>query len=246
MSWDQIWNDLDSKLDQFQIDQNRIIRRNQINEPSPWLEKIRWTEYLGGLDRSILLGLIEKPDTELLDQIWSIFDGLAQKAQRTLANTGIFARFEVVRTEKNQSRAKPFRTYQNPARILTYDKPWKQILAFFVRTQEISDEIDPETFPKYQFTKEQLDTYRIFVDLVKKQLEKENESISSSESSSNLSRAFQGTPDESAERTSSLGVGRRGQLDVRRHTLTSRDAQDVRDAQAGADVPDVPDVPVDW
>lgn len=198
MSWDQAWNELDTKLDTFQIQQNRIIQPNRVNEPSPWLERARWAEYLGGYDREILLGLIGKPDTPLLSLVWTIFDGLASKIQQILAHTGIFARFEIVRTEKDQSRAKPFRAYQDSTKILVYGKPWKQILSFFVRTQLNPDE---NSYPSYFLTEDQMNTFQIFIELVQKRLDNpdldENLSNSDADSTSSHARPIPESQDDS-------------------------------------------------
>jgi len=77
---------------------------------------------------------------------------------------GFFRRFEIVRTEKHQLRAKPFRAYQDPSRISRYSTSWKQILAFFVRTQ--SNLAANSTFPKYRFTKSQKFLYRRLIRLI--------------------------------------------------------------------------------
>lgn len=111
MKWDLEWTTLDSKVLAYRNTQIRKIQQNLFDDPSPWLERTRWGYYLEGLDRLELLELIGEPNTPLLKVVWLAFDELARKSQETLLNIGIFARFEIVRTEKNQSRAKPFRAY---------------------------------------------------------------------------------------------------------------------------------------
>ena len=85
-------------------------------------------------------------NTLLLRVLWSYFDLLAQASQRILLIVGSFERFEIVRIEKHQNRAKPFRAYQDPTRLREYSRSWKQILAFFIRTQD-----DPSLRPQYKF-----------------------------------------------------------------------------------------------
>lgn len=72
-----------------------------------------------------------------------------------------------MRTEKSQSRAKPFRVYQDLTKILIYGKPWKQILSFFVRTQLNPD----ESYPSYILTEDQTNTFKTFIELVQKRLD---------------------------------------------------------------------------
>ena len=60
----------------------------------------------------------------------------------------------------NQFRAKPLRAYQDPNRILTYSHSFKQILTFFVRTQESTTST---SFPDYSFTSLQQSRYRRLV-----------------------------------------------------------------------------------
>ncbi|KAL6716774.1 hypothetical protein ACLMJK_004686 [Lecanora helva] len=111
------WTRLDSNFEDFKKREIRKIQKNLLDDVSPWLERTRWAEYLSGLDRSILLGLIDGPDTSLLRRIWLDFDNLVEKSQKTLRIVGLFGRFELARTEKNQVRARPFRGYQDPGRI---------------------------------------------------------------------------------------------------------------------------------
>ncbi|KAL6716772.1 hypothetical protein ACLMJK_006340 [Lecanora helva] len=165
------WARLDSNFEDFKKREIRKIQKNLLDDVSPWLERTRWAEYLFGLDRSILLGLIDGPDTPLLRRIWLDFDNLVEKSQKTLRIVGLFGRFELARTEKNQVRARPFRGYRDPGRISRYSRPWKQILSFFVRTQENPNPID---YPTYSFDNIQVVYYRRYIGLVYRALEFED------------------------------------------------------------------------
>ncbi|KAL6718593.1 hypothetical protein ACLMJK_002827 [Lecanora helva] len=165
------WARLDSNFEDFKKREIRKIQKNLLDDVSPWLERTRWAEYLSGLDRSILLGLIDGPDTPLLRRIWLDFDNLVEKSQKTLRIVGLFGRFELARTEKNQVRARPFRGYRDPGRISRYSRPWKQILSFFVRTQENPNPID---YPTYSFDNIQVIYYRRYIGLVYRALEFED------------------------------------------------------------------------
>ncbi len=113
---------------------------------------------------------------------------MARKSQETLSNIGYFGRFLIVRTEKDQSRAKPFRAYQDPSRIPTFLRPFKQILALFIRTQ---DTTSSNRYPRYLFTsRQQSSLYRLVriaseVENLEDFLETLKESSKNQDSSSN-------------------------------------------------------------
>ncbi len=124
-NWESEWSRLDSKILEFRTKEIRKIEKNRYDNPSPWLERTRWASYLDGPDRIELLALVGEPDTPLLKVIWASFDELARKSQQSLSNIGYFGRFQIVRTETNQFRAKPFRAYQDPSRIPMYSRSFK-------------------------------------------------------------------------------------------------------------------------
>ena len=156
---DAEWKALDKNFHEFQLREIQTIQKSRFDDPSPWLERTRWLDILEGLERPSLLELIADPDTLLLRVLWGYFDLLVQASQQILKIIGFFGRFEIVRTEAKQSRAKPFRAYQNPDRIKEYSRPWKTILAFFVRTQE-----DPALKPRYNFNSTQQQAYDRLID----------------------------------------------------------------------------------
>ena len=100
------------------------------------------------------MSLVSSPDTLILRILWKSFDLLAQYSQSIIETIGPFARFEAIRTEKNQYRGKPLVRYQDINRISEYSQSWKQILAFFVRTQDDLDLIGTSG-PIYQFNQYQ-------------------------------------------------------------------------------------------
>ena len=100
------------------------------------------------------MSLVSSPDTLILQILWKSFDLLAQYSQSIIEYIGPFARFEAIRTEKNQYRGKPLVRYQDINRISNYSQSWKQILAFFVRTQDDLDLIGTSG-PIYQFNQYQ-------------------------------------------------------------------------------------------
>ena len=100
------------------------------------------------------MSLVSSPDTLILQILWKSFDLLAQYSQSIIEYIGPFARFEAIRTEKNQYRGKPLVRYQDINRISEYSQSWKQILAFFVRTQTDLDLIGTSG-PIYQFNQYQ-------------------------------------------------------------------------------------------
>ena len=86
--------------------------------------------------------------------LWNSFDSLAQYSQSIIETIGSFARFEAIRTEKDQYRGRPLRQYQDLGRISNYSQSWKQILSFFIRTQDDPDLIGTSG-PEYHFTSSQ-------------------------------------------------------------------------------------------
>ena len=195
LDWDLEWSTLDSKLEDFRKEEIQRIKPNQFDDPSLWLERTRWASYLSGLDRLDLLELIGDPDTTLLRIIWALFDKLAQKSQEALLAIGFFGRFEIVRTEKDQFRAKPFRAYQRSGRISTYSRPWKQILSFFIRTQE-----NPSLgkYPEYHFSELQ---HFLFLRLIR--LASRVENLEDLEEVQEVPPSRISTPSSSQESTSS-------------------------------------------
>lgn len=79
--------------------------------------------------------------------IWEAMgEMLAHCQQTTKKRAGYFLRIEVVRSESKQTKYRPLQPYMDPNAVKDYARPWKQIVAFLVRTRGRENE-----GPRYQF-----------------------------------------------------------------------------------------------
>lgn len=67
-------------------------------------------------------------------------DMLHHCQQTVKKHAGYFLRIEVVRSEARQTKYRPLQPYMDPEAMKDYARPWKQIVAFFVRTRARQDE----------------------------------------------------------------------------------------------------------
>ena len=114
------WRRLDTKFEQKRKSEIETITKGYYDDPSPWLERTRWLTILNGFHRSTLIDLVSSPDTLILRILWTNFDLLVQYSQSILDTIGPFARFEAIRTKKDQYRERPLRSYQDINRISSY------------------------------------------------------------------------------------------------------------------------------
>ena len=121
-----------------------IEDRQEGTEFVPWLERMGWPTYLRGLDRQELLDFVKTPDAAeeaLVAIVWDAMNDMLHHCQQTVKkHTGYFLRIEVVRSEAKQTKYRPLQPYMDPDAMKDYARPWKQILAFFVRTRAREDE----------------------------------------------------------------------------------------------------------
>ena len=136
-----------------------IQDREEGTEFIPWLETMGWPTYLAGIDRKELMQLVETPDPEqepLVAIIWEAMGDMLQHCQQTTKEqAGYFLRIEVVRSEARQTKYRPLQPYMDPKAMKDYARPWKQIVAFFVRTRGRENE-----GPKYQFQRREQECFR--------------------------------------------------------------------------------------
>ncbi|KAL8991046.1 MAG: hypothetical protein Q9169_007961 [Polycauliona sp. 2 TL-2023] len=121
-----------------------IEDRQEGTEFVPWLERMGWPTYLQGLDRQELMDLVKTPDPEeepLMTIVWDAMNDMLHHSQQTVKkHAGYFLRIEVVRSEAKQTKYRPLQPYMDPDAMKDYTRPWKQIVAFFVRTRARADE----------------------------------------------------------------------------------------------------------
>jgi hypothetical protein len=97
--------------------------------------------------------------------------GLAKFCQKTVAKkAGLFVRFEVIRSEKRQTRYVPLMAYQDYKAIGTYTRPWQRVLMFFARTRKAESR---EAAPKYRLTRQQEEAWVQFIREAKKEIREE-------------------------------------------------------------------------
>ncbi|KAL8819264.1 MAG: hypothetical protein Q9223_002272, partial [Gallowayella weberi] len=127
-----------------------IQDRQEGAEYVPWLETMGWPTYLEGLDRQGLMDLVETPDAEhepLVSIVWDAMDSMLRHSQQTVKkHAGYYLRIEVVRSEAKQTKYRPLQPYMHANAVKDYARPWKQIVAMFVRMRGRESE-----GPKYQF-----------------------------------------------------------------------------------------------
>ena len=136
-----------------QIDEQarRVIReREEGTEFVPWVETMHWQEYLGGLDREELMELVQTPDEDepLVAIIWEAMDGMIRYCQYTSTkHAGDTIKIGIVRTEATRIKTqRPLQPYMDRDSIGDHARPWKQMIAFLVRTRQRRHER-----PEYRF-----------------------------------------------------------------------------------------------
>lgn len=191
---------LNSEVESSQKRQISKIQKEKLDDFFSWLDRTRWIDYLEDLYRFYLVDLVEELDTSLLRIISFDFENLARKFQETVSNIDSFKRFEIVRTKKNQFRAKLFRVYQNTERISTYSLSWKRIFFFFIRTQIDWD--SSQENPRYSLSKTQKNLLERLIRIVEETDENSKSQKSSQNSTSNENEASTTREDSKNEKTS--------------------------------------------
>ena len=92
-----------------------------------------------------------KEDEEpLVTVVWNAMEEMLQHCQRTVKQqAGYYIRMEVVRSEVKQTKYRPLQPYMDPDAVKDYARPWKQIVVFFVRTQQGRRQ-EEEGLPPYE------------------------------------------------------------------------------------------------
>ena len=131
-----------------------IQDRQEGTEYIPWLETIGWPKYLEGLDRQVLMRLVDAPKEEeepVAFIVWQAMDRMLYHSQRTVKDhAGYFMRMEVVRTESKQTKYRPLQPYMDSTAATDYAHPWKQIVILFVRSHRQEEDRPPYRFNKLE------------------------------------------------------------------------------------------------
>ena len=183
-----------------------IEDRQEGTEYVPWLETMGWPTYLQGLDRQGLLDLVDTPHAEeepLVAIIWDAMNVMLHHSQQTVRkHAGYFLRMEVVRSEAQQTKYRPLQPYMDPDTLEDYARPWKQIVALFVRMRGGEQE-----GPKYRFQGPEQTYFREMIKrarrIVKRRVHREGRDRPGSSSSSGGSRRASASTSRSASSTAS-------------------------------------------
>ena len=156
--------------------EREVIDQGEDLEVNRWLDRTRWLQYLVGLERSTLMALIARPDSEnepVINEIWASFDRMIRHCQQTImSHVGIFVRMEAVRKDNSSQEYTPLQAYMNAQSIGDHSRPWKQVLMFFARARPQGS----ETSPRYRFNSAQKRAWKEFCAAIERQSEEEEES----------------------------------------------------------------------
>ena len=167
-----------ARMEMIEHGERRAIEEAGFNEINPWVEWTGWQKYLSKTDghRTKILAAIEEPDPgkePTTAMIWKAMDDLLSHCQHNVANrVGYYARMEVVRTEKHQTKYQPLLPYKDLRAIKENGRPWKQMIAFFVRTRREHDWASP----KYKFDRRLKSTWAALMAAVAKEMQRKEES----------------------------------------------------------------------
>jgi RecQ family ATP-dependent DNA helicase len=203
-----------ARMEKIEDRERRVIEEGGFNEINPWVERTKWHEYLGGpeSDRSKLLAAIEEPDPQkepVAAAIWKAVEDLLSHCQHNVVHqVGHYVKMEAVRTEKQQTKYQPLKPYKEISAIKENSKPWKQMMAFFVRTQRQHDWASP----KYKFDRRSKNAWAVLKAAAIKEVEKLEELNFSGSSGS---RQAQFRPSSSSSTSDQL----EGHISVRVHGI---------------------------
>lgn len=169
--WRQAWDKANKSWEELEERARATIEDGEKDEVSPWLDRTQWLPYLARLNRDELLASIEEPNAgtdpdrppeePVAAAIWKAMEEVARVSQASTAErVGIFVRMELMRTEKHQNRYHPLQPYTEEDSIIKRSGAWKQVLMFFIRTQQEHDWRSPE----YKFTRRQFEAFTRLVE----------------------------------------------------------------------------------
>ncbi|EKG08964.1 hypothetical protein MPH_14081, partial [Macrophomina phaseolina MS6] len=145
--WQQVCDKANKNWEELEKKARVTIEDGEKDEVSPWLDRTQWLPYLVDLNRDELLAAIEEPNTNpdreeepIAAAVWKAMDDIACISQdSTTKRVGIFIRMEMMKTEKHQNQYQPLQPYMDEEAIVDRSRAWKQVLMFFVRTQQQHD-----------------------------------------------------------------------------------------------------------
>ncbi|MCJ1386399.1 hypothetical protein MMC17_009525, partial [Xylographa soralifera] len=166
---------LDRRMELVAEAEKREIRDGEADEVNPWLTRTGWATYLKDQDRQKLLASVREPDEAkdpILATIWTAMDVMFKHCQESVVSrAGVFVRLEAVRTESHQTKYQPLQAYQEAGRVRANGRPWKQVVAFIIRTQREQD----WRVPKYRLISKQKSALAELREAAVKKIEKGSE-----------------------------------------------------------------------
>lgn len=160
----QVHQQLDEK-EKEEEEKRRIVKdSDEVTEVSAWLDRTQWIRHLEGQDKSDIAQLVKpaQQDEEELREVEKSVVRLVEQARQTILQkkVNIFTLQRLESFQPGQDAQKPFHVNFGTDTIQRYQRIWKQLLVYVLRT------VDTES-QRYQCTKEQQDSIqsvRIAVD----------------------------------------------------------------------------------
>ncbi|MCJ1296790.1 hypothetical protein MMC34_008357 [Xylographa carneopallida] len=174
----QVKERLDRRMELVAETERRELGDGEADEVNPWLTRTGWVTYLRDQDRQKLLASVREPDEArdpILATIWKAMDVMFEHCQESVVRrAGVFVRLEAVWTECHQTKYQPLPAYMEASRVWAHGRPWKQVVAFILRTQGEQD----WRVPKYRLTSKQKSALAELREAAGKQVEKDSEASS--------------------------------------------------------------------
>ncbi|KAH0558841.1 hypothetical protein GP486_004520 [Trichoglossum hirsutum] len=146
---------LDEKEEEKE-EKRRIVRESdEGTEVSAWLDRTQWIRHLEGQDKSDVVQLVKsaKQEEEDLQEVEKSVERLVEQARQTIVQkkVSIFTLQRLESFQPGQDAQKPFYVNLGADTIQRYQRVWKQLLVYVLRT------VDTES-QWYQCTREQQDS----------------------------------------------------------------------------------------
>jgi superfamily II DNA helicase RecQ len=148
---------LDEKEEEEE-EKRRIIRESdEVTEVSAWLDRTEWIRHLEGWDKSKIAQLVKpaQQEEQELREVENSVVRLVEQARQTILQkkVSVFTLQRLESFQPGRDAQKPFHANFGMDTIQRYQRIWKQLLVYVLRT------VDTE-WQRYQCTKEQQDSIK--------------------------------------------------------------------------------------
>ncbi len=152
-----IHRQLDEKEEEEE-EKRRIIRESdEVTEVSAWLDRTEWIRHLEGWDKSKIAQLVKpaQQEEQELREVENSVVRLVEQARQTILQkkVSVFTLQRLESFQPGRDAQKPFHANFGMDTIQRYQRIWKQLLVYVLRT------VDTE-WQRYQCTKEQQDSIK--------------------------------------------------------------------------------------